>query len=144
HVVKTDMAERRQLGGRPYGSGDKAWSAVDRKLLGDFPRQLRSRDIDLPGAVAEFKFVQNNARSAERIGLDHIAAYGKEVGMNLANDVRAAQDQHFGAILLAPIIIQSGIALLDVGTHRAVVNDDAFANGLEKIFHPVFGRWPLV
>ena len=50
--------------------------------------------------------------------------------MNIANNVGAAQHQYFAAILLAPVIVQSRIALLNVGPHCAVVNYDAVLHGL--------------
>jgi hypothetical protein len=55
--------------------------------------------------------------------------------MNVANDVGTAEHQHFAAVFLAPVVIQSRIALLDVGAHRAVVNYDAFFHELQEVSH---------
>ena len=48
--------------------------------------------------------------------------------MNVPNNVRTAQNQHFAAILFAPVIVQGRIARLDVGSHGAVIDDDALAH----------------
>ena len=58
-----------------------------------------------------------------------------EGGVDVPDNVGPAQDQDFAAILLAPIVVQGGIAHLDVGAHRTVVDDDAVAHGLEEIRH---------
>ena len=87
--------------------------------------------------VAQIKFVQHNAGAAECVSLNHIATHRKETRVDVTNDVRTAQDQHFTAIFLAPIIIQRGIALVNVGAHGTVVNDDALVDGLEEIRHSV-------
>ncbi len=55
--------------------------------------------------------------------------------MNIANDIGTAQHQNFAAVFLAPIIVKGRIALLDVGPHRAVVDNDALLHELEKIGH---------
>jgi len=86
--------------------------------------------VDLVNAVGEIEFAQYDARTPKRIGFDDVAAHTKEIRMDVANNVRAAQHQHFAAILFAPVVIQRGIAFLDVGAHRAVVDDDALVHSL--------------
>jgi len=90
--------------------------------------------------VGEIEFAKNDARPAEGVGLDHIAAHAEEVGVNLANDVGPAEHQNFAAVLLAPIVVERGIALVDIGAHRAVVSNNALADGLEKVSH----QWSVV
>src|ERR1700674_1940856 len=53
--------------------------------------------------------------------------------MNIANNIGTAQHQDFAAIFLAPVIVQGGVALLDVCPHCAVIDDDAFSDELEKV-----------
>src|SRR5208282_3939816 len=88
----------------------------------------------------------NEARPAECIRLYDVAAYAEKVRMNLANNIGTAQHQNFAAILLAPVIVEGRIPLLDVGAHGAVINDDAFFYELEKVGHwsLVIGRQSLV
>jgi hypothetical protein len=118
-------------------TGDKSQAVFGGKLLRDFARQFRSFQIDLSNPVPELEFGKHNARAAKCVGLDYVAPYGQEIRMDIANNVRTAQDKNFGAVLLAPIVIQRGIALLDVGSHRTVVDHDTLADGLEKISHCV-------
>ena len=79
---------------------------------------------------SEIELRQNDGGTAEGVGLDDVAAHAEEVGVDVTNDVGAAEHQNFAAIFLAPVIIQSGIARLDVGAHRAVVDDDTFLHDL--------------
>src|SRR2546430_4427707 len=53
--------------------------------------------------------------------------------MNIANNIGTAQHQNFAAVLLAPVIVQGRIALLDVRTHGAVVDYDSGVHELEKV-----------
>ena len=55
--------------------------------------------------------------------------------MNLANNIGTAQHQNFAAVLLAPVIVQGRIPLLNIRPHSAVINDDAFFYDLEKVCH---------
>jgi hypothetical protein len=61
-----------------------------------------------------------------------IALVDKEL---VSDNVRTAQHQNFAAIFLAPIVVEGGVAHLDVSAHRAVVNDNALLHGLEKVRH---------
>ena len=49
--------------------------------------------------------------------------------MDIANHLRTAEIQNLAAVLLAPEIGKGGAHILNERTHRAVINDDAFANG---------------
>ena len=78
---------------------------------------------------------QHDTGRAESVGLDHIAADFEKVSVNVLDDVGPAEDQQFVAALLAPEIVHTGVAELNVSPHGAVVNDDAVAHGLEKVRH---------
>src|SRR5215470_1382211 len=55
--------------------------------------------------------------------------------MNVPDNVRPAECQDLVAVFFPPIIIERRVMLVNVGSHRPVVDDDALANGLEKIGH---------
>src|SRR5215831_14282292 len=124
------MSQRRQFRGWPERSGDIPWLVFGRELLRDFPCELRSLYVNLANPVGQIELAQHNPGTAERIGLNNVAACAEEVRVDVANDVRPAEHQYFAAVLFAPEIIQGGITLLDVGAHRAVVDDDAVLHSL--------------
>ncbi len=66
--------------------------------------------------------------------------------MNVADDVGTAEDQDLAAVFLAPVVVEGGVALLDVGAHGAVVDYDAVLYELEKFGHwwSVVRRWSFV
>ena len=129
------MSERRQFGCRSHGPGDEARPLFGGELLRDFSRQLGSGNIDFSHPVFKVELPQNQARPAKGVRLHHIASDFEEVSMDVTDNVRPAQHQDFAAVLFAPIVVQSGITHLNVGAHGAVVNDDPFADGLEKVRH---------
>src|ERR1700736_6300847 len=98
-------------------------------------RKFDRGEIDFFPPVLQAELAQNSACGAECVGLNYVTPDAEEVSVNITNDVRTAQNENFAAVLLSPIIIQSGVALLDIGAHRPVVDDDAFAHGLEKRSH---------
>ena len=55
--------------------------------------------------------------------------------MNILDNVRSAQNQQFVATLFTPEIVHTGIAELNVSSHRAVIDDDTLIHGMEKIRH---------
>src|SRR5438552_942043 len=57
--------------------------------------------------------------------------------MYIANDVGTAKNEDLVAVFFAPVVVERGVVLVDVGPHRPVVNDDAFAHGLEEVGHQV-------
>ena len=97
-------------------------------------------------AVAQFELAENQSRAAEGVRLHDVAAHAEEVGMDVANNVGTAEHQNFAAVLLAPVIVEGRIALLDVRAHSAVVNHDAFFTSWRKsvISRLVVRRWSLV
>ena len=80
--------------------------------------------------VAKVEFPEHDPASAEGVGLNDVAAHAEKVRMDVANNIGTAQHQHFATILLASVIVQGGIALLDVGPHCAVIDDNALFYGL--------------
>ena len=129
------MTERRQFGGWPHRPRDESGPIFCRELLRHFLSELCGLNVDLVYPVAQIEFAENDRASAKRIGLDDVAAHAEKIRMNVADDVGTAQHQHFAAILLAPVIVQGGIALLDVGSHGAVVHHDALFHSLQKVSH---------
>src|SRR5579863_2406237 len=130
HVVKLNVSERRQLGSRPNRSSHKTRLVFRRKLPRNLFRNLRRGDVDLRNLVLQIVLGQYYRRSAESVGLHHIAAHPEEAGVNILNNVRPAQYQKFVASLLAPKIIHTGIAGLNTRPHGAVIDDNAFLHGL--------------
>ena len=63
----------------------------------------------------------------------------QKTGVDVADDVGTAQDQDFAAVFFSPVVVERGLAELDVGAHGAVVNYDAVADELEKV-----GHWSVV
>ena len=66
---------------------------------------------------------------AEGVGLDHVATHAQKIRVDVANNIWTAQHQNFLAVFFPPVIVQSGVPGLNVGPHRAVVDDDAFPYG---------------
>ena len=109
--------------------------ARSRELGSYFFGELCGSKVDLCDTISKAKLTENDTHSVERVGLNDVATYAEEACVNVANDVRPAEYEYLVAVLFAPIIIQSGVVLVDIGAHRPVVNDDALLNELEKSFH---------
>ena len=136
HGVEADVAERRQLGGGPHGAGDEARPAVAGEIGGGFAREFHRGAVDLRDLVLQIVLGEDDAGGAEGVGLDHVAAGSEKAGMDITDDVRAAQHQQLVAAFLAPEVVGRGLAHLYVGAHSAVVDHDALPHGLEKGAHP--------
>ena len=104
-------------------------------MLRYFLRQLRRLQVDLVNFVTQIELAQNQARPTEGIRFYDVAANSEKVGVDVADNVGTAQYQDFAAVLLAPVIVKGGVARLDVGPHRAVVDDDTVFHELEKSGH---------
>ena len=124
------MSQRRQLGRRSDRARDKPRLVCGRKLLRDFPGNLRRSNVDLGDFILQVVFCEHYARAAKGICLDYIAADAQKTRVDILNDVGPAEDQKLIAALLAPKIIHTGIARLDIRTHSAVVDHDPLTNGL--------------
>ena len=135
HLVEADVSERRQLGGRAHRSRDEARPLFCGELLRNFPRQLRGRDVDLATRSA-----RSNSPSTMRVPPKVLVSTTSQptrknsawMSRMMSGRLSTRTSLQFS---LPQIIVQRGIAELDVGAHRAVVDDDAFPHGLEKISH---------
>ena len=100
-----------------------------------FARRMSTLDHLTEGRIG-WNIVTGYLNSAAKgVGLDHIAANLEEGGVNVFDNVRPAQNQQFVTTFFTPEIVHTGIAELDIGPHRAVVDNDAFLHGLEKVRH---------
>ena len=118
------------FGGWADGAGHEARLVFGGKLLRNFFRDLRGRDVDLSDFVLQVVLGQHHPGGAKGVGLDYVAAHLEEVGVNVLDDVGPAQHQQFVAAFLAPEIVHTGVAELDIRPHGAVVNHDALFHGL--------------
>jgi hypothetical protein len=125
HCVVADVTERGQLGRRPQRAGRKAGLLRRRVCVGHFARQPRRRQIQLAGALLQIVLGKHDARGAEAVGLDHIAASLQIGRMNGANHIRPRERQHLVAALLALEILRGKIQVLQTGAHGAVINQHA-------------------
>src|SRR5579872_1418782 len=105
------------------------------KLLSGVFRQLDGGAINFLDAVLQIELAKDEAGCSERVGLKHVATGSEKIRMNVANDVRTAESENLAAVFLAPVVIQRGIALLDIGAHGAVIDDDTLADEWQKISH---------
>ena len=140
HSVKANVAERWQLGGGTDRAGDEARLIRGGEIGGYFAGDLCGSLVDLVDFILEVEFAQDDAGAAEGIGFHNIGTRLEIRGVNVFDDVRPAENQHFRTVLFAPKIVERGLALLNLGAHGAVVNNDTFANGFEKGFHSVESR----
>src|SRR5262249_16914764 len=111
-----------------------------REISSYFAGQFGGALVDLVHLVGEIEFAEHDTRAAEGVGLDYIGAGLEVSGVNVFNDVGTAKDQNFRAVLFAPEIVERRVALLNLSGDRGVINDDAFANCLQKGFHLLKSR----
>ena len=130
HVVESDVPQGRKLRCWPNRTRHEPRLVRGGKLRGHFLRQSCRRNVYFRDLVLQFILGQHDARCSEGIGLHHVAPDFEEGRMNVLDEVGTAEHQQFVAPFLAPEIIHTGIAELDVGPHGAVVNHDAIPNGL--------------
>ena len=135
HGVKADVAKRWQLSGGANGAGDEAWLVRSRKISRHFAGNLGGAFIDLVGFVLKVIFAEHNAGGAKGVGLNHVSPGFVIGGVDVFNNVRTAQDQQFVAAFVAPEIGRRRMALLNLGAHGAVIDNDTFANCFEERFH---------
>src|SRR6185437_11503946 len=129
HRVKTDVAERWQLGRGANGSCDKARPVWCGELCGSFARQLHRCLIDLGHAVFEAELAEHNPGGAKGVGIDDVRAHTQILGVNVADHLRTAEVQHLTAVFFAPEIVERRVHVLNKRTHGAVVDDDALVDG---------------
>src|ERR1043165_228596 len=82
-------------------------------------------------------FSENDRSAAERICLNHVAADFQKPGMNIRDRGGLADEEMFGAAfeLRAAVIFHSQILRVQIRAHRAIKDDDAFFQCVEKTGH---------
>src|ERR1041384_5620296 len=83
-------------------------------------------------------FGQHDRGAAERISLNHVAADFEKAGMNFLDGFGLADKQGFRAAfeLRTAVVIHGQVLRVQIGAHRAIKDDDAFAKCVEKVSHP--------
>ncbi len=123
--IVVDMPKGRQLGARSDRADDEALAAVG-KTFRRFPRDLGGALVDLEGAVRQAELAQRHRRAAEGVGLDAVGAGGEVAAMDVADHVRAGENQHLGAVLLPhEVHIHGQIQRLHQTAHAAVAQQHA-------------------
>ena len=135
HVVETDMSQRRQLGGRSHRSCNEALASVRGVARRDLARQLGCGQVDLVNLMLHVVLGHHDAGRTEGIGLHHIGSGVEILGVDFLDDVGTAQHQDVVVAVLAPELIERKVVRLDSSPHGAVIDDDAFLDGFEKIAH---------
>ena len=99
---RSDVSERRQLGGRAHRPGNEARPAFVENCCATSRASFAAAMLISRDPVLQVQIRQHDARPAESVGLDHVAADVEEVRMDVTNDVGTAQHQDFAAVLLCP------------------------------------------
>ena len=128
-----DVAERGQAGAGADRADHEALAAVacdqGDRLMGELGRA----PVDLERPLAEVELAERDRRAAEAVGLERIGAGLEIAEVDLPDQVRAAQVQDLGAVLLAPEVgLDREVAALDLGPHGAIDQKDPALEGLEK------------
>ncbi len=131
------VAERRQLRPRPDGAGDPPRALLRRVVARHALRQLRRLEVQLVGHVRDLVLGEHDGRAAERVGLDHVAPDIEEARVNLLDRRRLTDEQVLRAALelRAAVVLQRQVLRLETRPHRAVEDDDALFQRVEKISH---------
>src|SRR5581483_3552831 len=135
HVVESNMTERGQLGSGTDRAGDKARLPIAGELLRNLFGDLRGRYVNLANLVLQIIFGEHHAGSPEGVGLQDVTADVEKAGVDVFDNVGTAEHEDLVAAFVAPEIVHTGIAPLDIGAHGAVVDHDAVTHALEKISH---------
>ena len=114
--------------GRADAAGDEA------VLAGGVAGEAGRGEVDLVGAVAETPLRELEAAGLERVGLEDLGAGGDHRGVDVADDVGAAEVEHLvGAAGQGVVVLEREVERLERGAHAAVEDDDAVAGGLEEV-----------
>ena len=158
-LVKADVAEvgivaRWQLAAGSHAAGHKARQrGFTLHLVASGAGDPRGGAVDLERLVAQPVLGQREAITAEGVGLDGFGADAQERFVNLADDIRAGDDEIVDTVLvlLAAEVGRREIVGLDAGAHGAVEDDDMVVNGVEiapvaeglrRVFHSAHdSRW---
>jgi hypothetical protein len=86
-------------------------------------------------SVGHAGFGEDDFVGAEGVGFNGVATDVEKCFVNFLDDIGAAEVENFGNILLAePISLHVQGAGLEIGAHRAIEDDDALLNQIEKRF----------
>ena len=130
------MTEGRQAGAGADRPDDEARAAVGCYLGDRVSGQLGCAPVDLERLLGQLELAKRHRRAAEAVGLDRIGTRLEIAEMNLEDQVRPAQVQDLGAVLLAPeVALDREIPTLDLGPHGAVEQEDALLERLQKVRH---------
>jgi hypothetical protein len=138
-----DLAQRRRLGARAQRARHQPAVAVGH-LAGDAGRGQG----DLVRPLGDVVLAEGDGEGAEAVGLDDVAARSEEGLVQVGDDVGAGdREQVHAALELVPAeVLGVEAQLLEVGSGRPVVDDDALVDEVEeaahRLTHQATGRSP--
>ena len=103
-----------------------------REPLGGAAGEDRGAEVHLVGAVAEAVLVELQARRAERVRLDDVAADPEVAGVDVLDEVGPRQREEVVRPLLAAELRGLELVALDLGAHRAVEDEGAAVDGFSE------------
>jgi hypothetical protein len=104
-----------------------------RSLVVNRSQAARAELVQAVGLFLDPELGQHETVGAEGIGLDDVGPRGQERLVDLADDIGTALDQDVGAVLAAAVVgVDVEVAGVDGGAHRAVEDQDAAADLVEK------------
>ena len=132
-LVEGDAAgDRDGPGRRPHGAGHPAGFVRRGDGVAGGAGDLRGPAVDLEDLVFQAVLGQHDVGGAEGVGLDDVGPRLQVGAVDLRDDIGPGQDQVFVAPLElgAAEIVGGEVALLELGPHGAVDDEDAFGKGL--------------
>jgi hypothetical protein len=131
-VVEGDVAERDEAGGRADRAEHEARALGGGELGGDLLGEGSGGAVEAVGLIAEVEFVEDEASSAEGVGLDAVGTGGKIGGVDLADDVRPGAHQQLVAAVRALEVLGAEVGVLDHRAHRPVAHEHVLLHGPQK------------
>ena len=116
----------------PIEPGDEARVVRRREALRGAAREDRGAEVHLVGAVADAVLVELEARRAEGVRLDDVAADAEVAGVDVLDEVRPRQREEVVRPLLAAELGGLELVALDLGAHRAVEDEGAAVDGFSE------------
>ena len=132
HDVVAELAEGDQLGSGADGAGDEAGPVGGAEGGGGFAGDLGGGEIEGIGVVLEAEFGEDDAVGAEGVGFDEVGADVEEVAVDAFDGVGAGLGDDFDAVFEAGVVAEGQVEGVDGGSHGAVADEDALAEGMEK------------
>ena len=123
-----------QLGARTDRAGDEPRAAVGGVVVGDRAGDAGGGDVELVGPVGDAVLGEHGGEAAEAGGLDDVDADVEEGGVHPGDDVGPGQAEHLVAALerRSAEVVGGEVEGLHVRAERAVVDDHALGDGIEK------------